>query len=427
MLAQRGSRSARPRARPDPLRATARAARAYALAAQPRQPKGRTAHRALGLLPEEPSIERALLLAWLARTRSCAAATARRSLKASARWRRPSRRRSQRRGRGAQHAGDGPDRAGRGRSGRGAAAAGDHVGAASRDDIDDMGYRLRQSGRPAWPRGTHRRGAHRWSKRAWPQIARTVRPDSRLDDDDASPSWRSRPATGMPPGRPGPAAARWSASLLMFRLLREAELALGEGDDERRRRLPGGGRTARARVQRGAVARRASARCSASSGDAAATWRGARGGGQGARRARGLHRRRDADRPRERDRGCGSRPTARSGRATSASPAEARDALARARIHLDRLEAAAQDGGPVEPPGCRRRGRRWPRARGAQRPARCGSGGRQPGTSSSGRTARPWRAGARRRRWSRRGDRAAAAERRAAAVAAAERARRAAG
>ena len=74
------------------------------------------------------------------------------------------------------------------------------------------------------------------------------------------------------------------------------------------------------------------------------------------------------------------------------------DALARARIHLDRLEAAAEGGGPVE--------RAW-LAVGAAESARAQGAGapslwawrRSSGTSSSARTARRSVAGARPRRW----------------------------
>ncbi len=79
-------------------------------------------------------------------------------------------------------------------------------------------------------------------------------------------------------------------------------------------------------------------------------------------------------------------------------PETENDALTRVRIHLDRLAAAAEDGGPVEGPGWR-----WePLSRHARTaPTTPRSGRQQPssGTHSGARTAPRRRAGARRRRW----------------------------
>ena len=80
--------------------------------------------------------------------------------------------------------------------------------------------------------------------------------------------------------------------------------------------------------------------------------------------------------------------------------AELRDALARARLHLGRLEAAAGEGGPGRARlHGRGQGARWlVRAVAAAR--RSGPRRPRPGTTSSARTRRRSRAGARPRRWS---------------------------
>ena len=147
-------------------------------------------------------------------------------------------------------------------------------------------------------------------------------------------------------------AARPSSSTgctLIFRLLRDAELALGEGDDDLAAERLELGRAARAGLERAAVASGRTARCWAScAGAQGELERGARGGRAGARRARGLHRRRHADRAGDGGRRCGRGRLRRSARATCVSP---RPSATRSRERgstCRRLRAAAQTGGPVE-------------------------------------------------------------------------------
>ena len=154
--------------------------------------------------------------------------------------------------------------------------------------------------------------------------------------------------------------------------VREAELALGVGQDEDALRRPGGARAARGALVRAPVDRRvrdAEGRVSATSPRAG---RRARGRGERARPDRAVHRRRGADRPRDRGRdagGGGHRPA-------RARPARARRRARRAGPSADPHAAAARRGRGGRTGGARLEGRRappsWP-AREAAPTRSCGS------------------------------------------------------
>ena len=239
--------------------------------------------------------------------------------------------------------------------------------------MDDLGTAysnladlLNLAGRTARRAGGDRRGSRRGPDATWPGI--------RLDGDDALGA-RVR---GRRLGRRARDAGRRSASLvgvsLIFRLLRDAELALGEGDESLARRAPRQpSRSCASPARRSGTG--CSARCWASCSRRGGDLEEAPGGGCAALDELEVCTDDVMRIARVTAVGLRSRPIARCVRATCASPRPSATRLARARIHLDRLEAAARGrrAGRARLAGHRdRRGGARPRS---QRPGALATGG----------------------------------------------------
>ena len=215
------------------------------------------------------------------------------------------------------------------------------------------GHGVQQPRRHVRPRRSNATRRWRPAKEGLAATPAPPRAQPCLDEADARRRWRSRRASGRRAQESlSPAADPALVGLLLHLppAASERELALGVGDEEVAERVPG-----RRRGPGGGD--RPSPSGSACYGALRAELRGAP-----ARPGR-------ARRPRSQEaldrlevctddvmgiariscrRRCGSRPTGPQRARDLREPAERRDALARARMHVERLAAAAQDGGPVE-------------------------------------------------------------------------------
>ena len=397
------------RARPggairSPLLAAARRPGAHPVDAQPRAGGRGDRPAGAGAAPgdDEVSPERASLLAWLARTRCSAGATARRcrdgedALARRARGRRPPLQRP----RSSTRSGWPRSRSATSTRVSSVPARGDRDRARGRRPRPH-GRRLLEPGRrcSTWRAAPSRRST-------WPRRDSTRSPPAAPGPTDwmlltRVRAWRSRPATGRPRGEHlGPGRHR---------------ISLGTAADLPPARARPSSRSATGDEERAGGAWRSSSRWSRRSSEPqwigafgtlkaelpaapAATSTGARAAvADGARPDRAVHRRRDADRP-----GDGGR-AARRGRhrPARARPARARGRARRPGPRADPHAAPARGGGGGRPGGERlARGRAppsWPGPEAATTPS-CGWRRRGSGSACRGPSSARWRCGARPRR-----------------------------
>jgi DNA-binding CsgD family transcriptional regulator len=302
--------------------------------------------RALALLPDEPSAERARLLSWIARTRTL----------------RGHYRESIREGERAREVaeaaglpvvvGEVLNTLGMARIALGEVEAGEALLreaislAREQDDLDDLGTAysnlaefLNLAGRTRDALGVISEGLEEVKTRTGQAFSWMTMTLSALAFE--SGDWDTARASVGPP------LGSLVGVALMFRLLRDAELALGEGDEE----------LARQRLQEAEPLVRVTGE---------AQWHGLYGSlaGELARRGGELEQAQAAVARALDELEVCTDDVMRIARVTAVGtaveadralrardlrePETEADALARARIHLDRLEAAAQDGGPVE-------------------------------------------------------------------------------
>ena len=340
---------------------------------------------------------------WRARA-SCAATSAtRRRRREGARARRAGRR-HRRRGRGAQHARDGPDGARR-RGGAASLRLRRAIEIAREiDDLDGARLRLRQPGRHARLAGRTRE-AMRDAQEGLADDAAPLRAQPRLDEADGLRAGVRVPATGRRAREYlGRRRRRRCGVLLIFRRCARPSWRWARATRSRAERPAERDRAARRALDRAAVDR--AARIAARASCAAA------GGELVAARARGRGRALDRIELCTDDVMRIARVTAVGARVEAdfaqrardlREQREARDALARARIHVRAPGGGRAGRRPGRArPGTDRRRPSWRGPAGATTPKR-GRRRRTRGRRSSGRTRRRSRAGARPRRYVERG------------------------